>query len=142
MYTNIGLVEHAKKALKEKWGYVYGTYGVVLNEQLLKEKLRQYPNNVCAYETFIRSNWMNRMVTDCVGLIKSYMWWNGVKAIYTSLYDVSANGMYERAKELDLECYDNPDYYNEFVLSLSEADKSITRTHQIVETFFGAITTL
>ena len=26
MYTNIGLVEHAKKALKESWGYVYGTY--------------------------------------------------------------------------------------------------------------------
>ncbi len=50
--------------------------------------------------------------------------------------------MYERAKELDLECYDNPDYYNEFVLSLSEADKSITRTHQLVETFFGAIATL
>lgn len=50
--------------------------------------------------------------------------------------------MYEKAKELDLECYDNPDYYNEFVLSLSEADKSITRTHQIVETFFGAITTV
>lgn len=50
--------------------------------------------------------------------------------------------MYERAKELDLECYDNPDYYNEFVLSLSEADKSITRTHQIVETFFGAVTTM
>lgn len=50
--------------------------------------------------------------------------------------------MYEKAKELDLECYDNPDYYNEFVLSLSEADKSITRTHQIVETFFGALTTV
>lgn len=50
--------------------------------------------------------------------------------------------MYEKAKELDLECYDNPEYYNEFVLSLSEADKSITRTHQIVETFFGALTTL
>lgn len=50
--------------------------------------------------------------------------------------------MYERAKELDLECYDNPEYYNEFVLSLSEADKSITRTHQIVETFFSAVTML
>lgn len=50
--------------------------------------------------------------------------------------------MYERAKELDLECYDNPDYYNEFVLSLSEADNSITRTHQIVETFFSALTTM
>jgi hypothetical protein len=99
MYTNIGLVEHAKKALKERWGYVYGTFGTVLTEQLLKDKLKQYPSNVVAYESFIRANWMGKMVTDCVGLIKSYLWWNGVKAVYSSLYDVSANGMYERAKE-------------------------------------------
>ncbi len=50
--------------------------------------------------------------------------------------------MYEKARELDLECYDNPEYYNEFVLSISEAEKSITRTHQIIETFFFAVTTL
>ena len=50
--------------------------------------------------------------------------------------------MYEKAKELDLECYDNPEYYNEFVLSLSEADKSITRTHQIIDTFFRALTSV
>lgn len=99
MYTNIGLVEHSKKALKERWGYVYGTFGTVLTEQLLKDKLRQYPGNTCQFEPFIRSNWMGRMVTDCVGLIKSYLWWNGSKAIYSSLYDVSANGMYEKAKE-------------------------------------------
>ena len=99
MKTNIELVEHVKKALKESWGYVYGTYGTPLTEQLLKDKLKQYPNKVCQYESFIRSNWMGKMVADCVGLIKSYLWWNGVKAVYSSMYDVSANGMYERAKE-------------------------------------------
>ena len=50
--------------------------------------------------------------------------------------------MYEKVKELDLECYDNPDYYNEFVLSITEAEKSIARTHQIVEAFFSGLTTL
>lgn len=102
MKTNIELVEHVKKALKERWGYVYGTYGTPLTEQLLKDKLRQYPDNVIKYESFIRSNWMGKMVADCVGLIKSYLWWNGVKAVYSSMYDVSANGMYERAKEKGL----------------------------------------
>lgn len=34
---------------------------------------------------------------------------------------------YEKAKELDLECYDNPEYYNEMVLVLSEVDKQIDR---------------
>lgn len=34
---------------------------------------------------------------------------------------------YEKAKELDLECYDNPEYYNELVLVLAEVDKQIER---------------
>lgn len=35
--------------------------------------------------------------------------------------------LYEKAKDLDLQCYDNPDYYNELVLAISEADKQIDR---------------
>ena len=50
--------------------------------------------------------------------------------------------MYAKVKELDLECYDNPEYYDEFVLSISEAEKSILRTHQIVESFFAGLTAL
>ncbi len=50
--------------------------------------------------------------------------------------------MYAKVRELDLECFDNPDYYNEFVLSISEAEKSILRTHQIVESFFTGLTML
>lgn len=34
---------------------------------------------------------------------------------------------YEKAKELDLECYDNPDYYNQLVLVLAEVDNQIDR---------------
>lgn len=35
--------------------------------------------------------------------------------------------LYEKAKELDLKCYDDPAYYNELVLAISEADKQIDR---------------
>jgi ATP-binding cassette subfamily B protein len=35
--------------------------------------------------------------------------------------------LYEKAKEQDLERYDNPEYYNELVLAISEADKQIDR---------------
>lgn len=97
--TNIKLVEHSKMALKEKWGYVYGTFGTVLNEPLLQQKLKQYPSNVKVYEDFIRKNWMNKRVADCVGLIKSYLWWNDGKVKYTPATDKSANGMYNLAKE-------------------------------------------
>jgi len=35
--------------------------------------------------------------------------------------------LYEKAREMDLERYDNPDYYNELVLVIKEADRQIDR---------------
>jgi len=40
--------------------------------------------------------------------------------------------LYEKAQELDLECYDNPEYYNEFVLAVSEADKQVDRMLELL----------
>lgn len=34
---------------------------------------------------------------------------------------------YKKAVRVDLKCYDNPEYYNELVFVLSEADKQIER---------------
>jgi len=72
--NNLQFVEHCEKALKEKWGYVWGTYGQILTPKILADKVKQYPNNVGNYEGFIRSNWMNKRACDCVGLIKSFLW--------------------------------------------------------------------
>lgn len=41
--------------------------------------------------------------------------------------------LYKKAKELDLECYDNPEYYNELVLAISEADKQIDRCISLLQ---------
>lgn len=97
--NNIGLVEHVKKALSEKWGYVWGTFGQVLTPTLFQQKLKQYPDGVGKFQTFISRNWLNRRTADCVGLIKSYMWWNKDNPLYTSATDKSADGMYAAAKE-------------------------------------------
>jgi peptidoglycan hydrolase-like protein with peptidoglycan-binding domain len=99
--TNKGLVEYVKKALNEKWGYVWGTFGQILTETLFNQKLSQYPEQVGAFKNFIITNWMGRKVTDCVGLIKSYMWFDedNNKVIYNSKTDVNANMMYSNAKE-------------------------------------------
>ena len=35
--------------------------------------------------------------------------------------------LYEKARTLDLQCYDNPDYYNELTLAIAEADRQIDR---------------
>ncbi|MGN1083721.1 MAG: ABC transporter ATP-binding protein, partial [Lachnospiraceae bacterium] len=43
------------------------------------------------------------------------------------LYQALKEQMYQKAAELDLSCYDNPKYYNEFVLAVAEAETSIDR---------------
>ena len=102
MKDNSGLVNYCKQALAEKWGYVWGTFGKTLTESLLESKIRQYPDGVGGYETFIRSHWLNRKTTDCVGLIKSFLWFNGTSVNYDNTTDVSADSMYSRAKEKGL----------------------------------------
>lgn len=50
--------------------------------------------------------------------------------------------LYEKAKELDLERYDNPEYYNELVLSITEADKQIDRCVTLLQNFTSSLATL
>ncbi|MCR5310949.1 MAG: ABC transporter ATP-binding protein/permease [Lachnospiraceae bacterium] len=49
--------------------------------------------------------------------------------------------LYERARELDLECYDNPDYYNEMVLAISEVDNQIERCITFLCNVFSGLAT-
>lgn len=48
--------------------------------------------------------------------------------------------LYEKAKELDLACYDNPEFYNEQVLAISEVDKQIDRGIQFIQNTLSGIT--
>jgi len=41
--------------------------------------------------------------------------------------------LYKKAKSIDLSCYDDPDYYNEFVLSVSESKNAVQRTIKILD---------
>lgn len=70
------LVEWAKQAYAKKWGYVYGTYGQVLNDSALAAKVTQYPDEVGEKEDFIRRHWLGGRTADCIGLIKGYAWFN------------------------------------------------------------------
>ena len=99
MLTNKGLVEHVKMALNEQWGYVWGTFGDVLTENLLQEKLKQYPDGVGKYEDFIRHNWLNKRTVDCIGLIKSYLWWTESGPEYNPATDFCADNAFYDAKE-------------------------------------------
>lgn len=50
--------------------------------------------------------------------------------------------LYQKAGTVDLACYDNADYYNDFMLSVSEADNAISRAEQLLRMVFSGITVL
>ena len=87
--NNLDIVKWAIHAQEKGWGYVYGTYGSVLDETLLTSKIAQYPDEVGGYEDFIRQNWLGGRTADCVGLIKGYGWYN----TETAQIEIGANGM-------------------------------------------------
>lgn len=101
--NNLDIVKWAVHAQENRWGYVYGTYGSVLNEALLTGKISQYPNEVGGYEDFIRQHWLGGRTVDCVGLIKGYGWYNTETAQIqigaNGMPDISANAMFENASE-------------------------------------------
>ena len=58
------------------------------------------------------------------------------------LYAALKNKMYEKASQIDLSCYDDPTYYNDFVLSVSEAESSIDRFLVTLATLTQGLTVL
>lgn len=95
------LVAYAVHAWESGWGYVWGTYGKVLTDDLFAYKLEQYPEGVGNYEDFIRANWLGGRTTDCVGLIKGYGWLDTETMTIgygtNGMPDYGANQMYHAA---------------------------------------------
>jgi hypothetical protein len=98
--NNLDLVLHCEKALSEKWGYVFGTYGLILTDTILNQKIAQYPKNFSDDKiSHINQYYIGKRTADCGGLVKSFLWWNGSNPVYTPSNDVSVNTMYDQATE-------------------------------------------
>ena len=95
------LAAYAEYAWRSGWGYVWGSFGYVLTEQQLQQLKAQYPEMVGGYEDTIRAKWLGGRTTDCVGLIKSYGWFDPdelkIKYGTNGMPDVGANAMYYSA---------------------------------------------
>lgn len=50
--------------------------------------------------------------------------------------------LYKKAKEIDLECYDNPEFYNDYVLSVSEAENQVARMIGMINQFLTGLTSI
>lgn len=99
--NNQDLVAWAKMAYGNEWGYVWGTYGRVLTQDYFNSLCSQYPDHVDNYHDYIQKHWVGRRCSDCVGLIKGYLWYNPNKQQiqygYGGATDYGANSMYNAA---------------------------------------------
>ncbi len=101
--NNLDLVKWAEFAYENKWGYVWGSHGQVLTEKELNRLKGVFGSHVTDKEAYIRSHWLGRRTSDCVGLIKGYGWYNEesgtIKYGTNGMADVTADGMYAAATE-------------------------------------------
>lgn len=101
--NNLDLVKWAQMAYDNKWGYVWGSHGDVLTSSELKRLKKVFGANVTDKEDYIKSHWLGRRTSDCVGLIKGYGWYDEtsgtIKYGTNGMKDVTADGMFNAAVE-------------------------------------------
>lgn len=91
--------------------YMWGTFGSLINGNLIRQKVAQYPNNYsnerqnALYSLAGKNVW----AFDCIGLIKGVLWgWKGEPslnyggAVYASggVPDVTADGMFRLCRDI------------------------------------------
>ncbi len=100
--TAADLAAWANMAWDNQWGYVWGTFGQVLTEDLWNLKLEQYPDDLAEYAEIVHQKWLNRRTVDCAGLIKSYGWYvpgEGIQYTSGDMPDWGTPGFFENAPD-------------------------------------------
>lgn len=101
--NNLDLVKWAQMAYDNKWGYVWGSHGNVLTANELKRLEKTFGSHITDKEEYIKSHWLGRRTSDCVGLIKGYGWYDEtsgtIKYGTNGMKDVTADGMFNAAVE-------------------------------------------
>jgi len=99
-YTNLGLCAHCEKALREKWYYLWGTYGQRATQKLIDDKISRYPDNA-RWRSYVSAAIGRTRVSDCYGLVKSYLWWqgDGLDPKYNAAQDMNTSAAYNRGRK-------------------------------------------
>lgn len=89
---------------KHRTTYMWGTFGQAVTEDLVNQKIRQYPDWYRGKKSrFTRLVGKGYFAFDCIGLIKGILWgWDNGGANYLAhnIPDVSANMMLTNLKEV------------------------------------------
>ena len=83
------LVELVEQAYTEKWGYIWGTSGVMWTQKKQEEVERNYANDPVKYHNYDKAaqfggKWIGHMVTDCSGLPYQMLKKLGIKVYHGS----------------------------------------------------------
>ena len=103
--NNLDLVRWCENAYKNGWGYVYGGYGQVCTKQYLDQQASLFSgNNEAGGEMRkVGGKWLGKRVCDCIGLIKSYAWYNSdsgeIVAGSNGFTDCGANSIWNNVTE-------------------------------------------
>ena len=71
-------------------------------------------------------------------LFREFFWNTEREKVYYRLN----KSLYEKAKSLDLEAYDNPDFYNNFILAIESSSDNIQNLLGLLRNYFGSIVSL
>ena len=99
--NNLDLVEWCENAYKNGWG----GYGQVCTKQYLDQQASLFPgNNEAGGEMRqVGEKWLGKRVCDCIGLIKSYAWYNSdsgeIVAGSNGFTDCGANSIWNNVTE-------------------------------------------
>jgi len=76
-----------------------------------------------------------------VGLLYNSIFWNKIKErAMPKIERALKEQLYAKAKEIDLGCYDNPEFYNNYILAVSEAGNQINRNFDIMSNLVSGFT--
>ncbi len=83
------------------------------------------------------------LLLDFVAAAISNLYEQKIKLKYLPIAQKNLKEMlYQKAGVVDLACYDDTEYYNDFMMSVSEADNAISRAEQLLRMIFGCLTVL
>lgn len=83
------------------------------------------------------------LLLDFLAACISNLYEQRIKLKYLPIAQQALKGrIYEKAKNVDISNYDDPGYYNDYCMVVSEADKAVERAEQLVRMFFGSATVL
>lgn len=128
-------------------------YGISIIVEAIRHNLINFLEHTICVSFVLEAIEFHKGYIDVVKLIAIFLALDFVAAAISNTYNHYINvkyrplaqqklksRLYKKARELDLSCYDNTKYYNDFVLAVSETDRAIERAENLLRLIFSGLT--